>query len=131
MQTLAEQASSEAGPQWRYRLLAERTARSFQVMDADRDGQVAEVRWQHSGLHNAVERGCGHRGGGHGWREPGGTACQALSEFVGVKRRMEAIHEDSRVTVYDDFAHHPTAIKTTLEGLRAKVAGDEKIIADC
>ena len=56
------------------------------------------------------------------------AACQALSQFVGVKRRMEVIHQDSRVTVYDDFAHHPTAIKTTLDGLRAKVAG-EKIIA--
>jgi UDP-N-acetylmuramate: L-alanyl-gamma-D-glutamyl-meso-diaminopimelate ligase len=55
-------------------------------------------------------------------------ACVALSEFVGVKRRMEVIYRGSGVTVYDDFAHHPTAIKTTLEGLRAKV-GSEPIIA--
>ena len=41
---------------------------------------------------------------------------------------MEVIYQRSGITVYDDFAHHPTAIKTTLEGLRAKV-GDETIIA--
>jgi UDP-N-acetylmuramate: L-alanyl-gamma-D-glutamyl-meso-diaminopimelate ligase len=55
-------------------------------------------------------------------------ACAALSEFVGVKRRMEVIYQGPGITVYDDFAHHPTAIKTTLEGLRAKV-GNETIIA--
>ncbi|MDB9734943.1 UDP-N-acetylmuramate:L-alanyl-gamma-D-glutamyl-meso-diaminopimelate ligase, partial [Porticoccaceae bacterium] len=55
-------------------------------------------------------------------------ACEALSNFVGVKRRMEVIYASKGVTIYDDFAHHPTAIKTTLEGLRAKV-GDAPIIA--
>ena len=55
-------------------------------------------------------------------------ACDALSAFVGIKRRMESIYSAQNITVYDDFAHHPTAIKTTLEGLRAKV-GDAHIIA--
>src|SRR5690606_7610066 len=48
--------------------------------------------------------------------------------FVGVKRRMECLADVHGIRVYDDFAHHPTAIKTTLAGLRAKV-GSEKIIA--
>lgn len=56
------------------------------------------------------------------------AAAAALCEFIGVKRRMELIYQDSAISVYDDFAHHPTAIKTTLEGLRAKV-GDETIVA--
>jgi UDP-N-acetylmuramate: L-alanyl-gamma-D-glutamyl-meso-diaminopimelate ligase len=55
-------------------------------------------------------------------------ACDALSDFVGVKRRMEVIYQKNGITVYDDFAHHPTAIQTTLAGLRQKV-GDEPIIA--
>ena len=52
----------------------------------------------------------------------------ALSEFVSPKRRMEHRGEVAQVNVYDDFAHHPSAIKTTLAGLRAKV-GNKKIIA--
>ena len=55
-------------------------------------------------------------------------ACEALSEFVGIKRRMETIYSSQALTIYDDFAHHPTAIKTTLDGLRAKV-GDAQILA--
>lgn len=53
---------------------------------------------------------------------------KALSRFQGVKRRMEKLAQVRSVTVYDDFAHHPTAIKTTLEGLRRKV-GNEQIVA--
>ena len=52
----------------------------------------------------------------------------ALAEFKSIKRRMEIKGNVNNITVYDDFAHHPTAVKTTLAGLRAKV-GNEKIIA--
>ena len=51
----------------------------------------------------------------------------ALASFRSVKRRMEVIGEHAGITVYDDFAHHPTAIATTLAGLRAKV-GDARIV---
>ncbi|QGW67026.1 UDP-N-acetylmuramate:L-alanyl-gamma-D-glutamyl-meso-diaminopimelate ligase [Lysobacter soli] len=51
----------------------------------------------------------------------------ALSEFRSVKRRLEVIGQAQGVTIYDDFAHHPTAIATTLAGLRAKV-GDARIV---
>ena len=53
---------------------------------------------------------------------------EALSEFKSVKRRMEKVAEVNGVTIYDDFAHHPTAVATTLEGLRARV-GRERILA--
>jgi UDP-N-acetylmuramate: L-alanyl-gamma-D-glutamyl-meso-diaminopimelate ligase len=53
---------------------------------------------------------------------------EALAEFKSIKRRMEIKGKVNNITVYDDFAHHPTAIKTTLAGLRAKV-GNERIIA--
>ena len=53
---------------------------------------------------------------------------QALAEFKGVKRRLEVIFENDHTVVYDDFAHHPTAIRTTLQGLRKQV-GNEEILA--
>ncbi len=55
-------------------------------------------------------------------------AIDSLAEFKGIKRRMQLRGEVDNIRVYDDFAHHPTAIKTTLAGLRANV-GDKKIIA--
>ena len=55
-------------------------------------------------------------------------AINALKQFKNVKRRMEVIARIGDVTLYDDFAHHPTAIQTTLDGLRKQV-GNEKIIA--
>src|SRR5690606_38054612 len=51
----------------------------------------------------------------------------ALSAFRSVKRRLEVLGEAQGITVYDDFAHHPTANATTLAGLRAKV-GDARIV---
>jgi UDP-N-acetylmuramate: L-alanyl-gamma-D-glutamyl-meso-diaminopimelate ligase len=59
---------------------------------------------------------------------PAAHAIAALAEFQGVKRRMQVRGTVRDVTVYDDFAHHPTAITTTLAGLRAKV-GNARIIA--
>ena len=56
------------------------------------------------------------------------VACEALSQFQNVKRRMEVKGCVRGVTVYDDFAHHPTAIATTIAGLRQKVGG-ARIIA--
>jgi UDP-N-acetylmuramate: L-alanyl-gamma-D-glutamyl-meso-diaminopimelate ligase len=55
-------------------------------------------------------------------------AMAALGEFRGVRRRLERRGAARGVTVYDDFAHHPTAIRATLEGLRAQ-AGASRILA--
>ena len=56
------------------------------------------------------------------------TGITALTKFKNVRRRMELCGVANEITVYDDFAHHPTAIQTTLEGLRNKV-NDARIIA--
>lgn len=56
-------------------------------------------------------------------------AIEALSDFKSVKRRMEVKGVVKNITVYDDFAHHPTAIATTVAGLRAKVGAENRIIA--
>src|SRR3546814_1615636 len=53
----------------------------------------------------------------------------ALARFRSVKRRLELLGDARGVTVYDDFAHHPTAIATTLAGLRAKVGGARIVVA--
>lgn len=49
------------------------------------------------------------------------TACEALSGFAGIKRRMELLDTVQGIDIYDDFAHHPTAISTTLDGARKRV----------
>ena len=55
-------------------------------------------------------------------------ACEALAKFINTKRRLEYKGEVNGITVYDDFAHHPTAIELTLGGLRAKL-GQSRILA--
>ncbi|MGN1280338.1 MAG: UDP-N-acetylmuramate:L-alanyl-gamma-D-glutamyl-meso-diaminopimelate ligase [Succinivibrio sp.] len=56
-------------------------------------------------------------------------AAASLESFILPKRRMELKGEADNVSVYDDFAHHPTAIKLTLEGLRAKIGQDRRLVA--
>src|SRR3954463_8848710 len=56
------------------------------------------------------------------------AAIESLGSFSGVRRRMEMRGRARGVTLYDDFAHHPTAIRTTLEGLRQKV-GKARVLA--
>ena len=85
------------------------------------------VQWGQLGahnLHNALSAIAAARHAG----VPAAAACAALCEFSGVKRRMEVRGVVNGITVYDDFAHHPTAIATTLEGLRRRV-GDTRILA--
>jgi len=85
------------------------------------------VRWGQTGAHNAANGLAAIAAARHVGVKPV-VACEALCQFSGVKRRMEKLASINGVSVYDDFAHHPTAIATTLEGLRNKV-GTEKIIA--
>jgi len=85
------------------------------------------VKWSLLGKHNisnalAAIAGARHAG------VPVKQAIEALSEFKGIKRRMELRGNINGISVYDDFAHHPTAIATTLKGLRANI-GNKKIIA--
>jgi len=56
------------------------------------------------------------------------NAISALGKFKNVKKRMELLESIRGINIYDDFAHHPTAIKTTLEGLRSKI-GKNRIVA--
>lgn len=92
------------------------------------DGQKkGEVHWSMTGLHS-VRNGLAAIAAAAHCGVDAQVGCDALSRFDGVKRRMELIGEVGGISVYDDFAHHPTAIKTTLEGLRKKV-GQNRIWA--
>lgn len=88
---------------------------------------VAKVAWSLTGLHNVRNALAAIAAARHVGVTPD-HAIAALCRFSGVKRRMELLADIRGVRVYDDFAHHPTAIRTTLEGLRNKV-GDEPILA--
>ncbi len=83
---------------------------------------VAEVNWPLLGEHNVMNALAAIPAARHVGVPPE-RAARALGEFRGVKRRMEIRGVVDGVTVYDDFAHHPTAIATTLSGLRARVGG--------
>lgn len=89
--------------------------------------QVAEVNWSQVGDHNVSNALSAMAAARHVGVEPA-VAAEALNRFLGVKRRMECLGTVNGVTVFDDFAHHPTAISTTLRGLREKVGG-QKITA--
>lgn len=98
------------------------------AFDVLKDGEkVGQIAWELMGEHNrlnalAVIAAARHAG------VDIATACEALSAFKNVKRRMEVKGTVNGVTVYDDFAHHPTAIATTVAGLRHKV-GQARILA--
>ncbi|NQZ31721.1 MAG: UDP-N-acetylmuramate:L-alanyl-gamma-D-glutamyl-meso-diaminopimelate ligase [Oceanospirillaceae bacterium] len=111
-------------PLWSFKLLAE-DGSHFALLH--KGEEVANINWQHSGLHNVYNAMMALVAARHvGVDISHGAA--ALSQFQGVKRRMELLAEVEGVSIYDDFAHHPTAIETTLTGLRKKV-GTEQIIA--
>jgi UDP-N-acetylmuramate: L-alanyl-gamma-D-glutamyl-meso-diaminopimelate ligase len=88
---------------------------------------VGTVKWELLGAHNA-ENALAAIGAARHAGVPVTSAIAALAEFKGVKRRMELRGEVRGISVYDDFAHHPTAIATTLDGLRRKV-GNRRIVA--
>ncbi|WKT61430.1 UDP-N-acetylmuramate:L-alanyl-gamma-D-glutamyl-meso-diaminopimelate ligase [Microbulbifer thermotolerans] len=92
-----------------------------------RGAQVARVEWTLTGLHN-VRNGLAAMAAARHVGVTPELSARALNSFKGVKRRMECLAEVGGVHVYDDFAHHPTAIESTLKGLRARV-GEDRIIA--
>ena len=91
-------------------------------------GEVqGNVVWGQLGLHNVANALAAIAAAHHVGVTPD-VSCAALSAFGGVKRRMECLADVRGVKVYDDFAHHPSAIATTLQGLRKNV-GSDRIIA--
>jgi UDP-N-acetylmuramate: L-alanyl-gamma-D-glutamyl-meso-diaminopimelate ligase len=110
---------------WTAEILEGSAASRFKVHF--RGNPVGEVSWDLIGEHNVLNALAAIGAAAHAGVTPE-RAAAALRKFRGVKRRMEVRGVVNGVTVYDDFAHHPTAIETTLKGLRARV-GKQRIVA--
>jgi UDP-N-acetylmuramate: L-alanyl-gamma-D-glutamyl-meso-diaminopimelate ligase len=117
--TPRETFSHRGAADWQARVKAPDGSR-FDVLRGG--AAVGTVSWPLIGLHNvdnalaAIAAAC-HAGA------DAAAATEALGRFRGVRRRMELRGVAAGVAVYDDFAHHPTAIATTLAGLRGRVDG--------
>jgi UDP-N-acetylmuramate: L-alanyl-gamma-D-glutamyl-meso-diaminopimelate ligase len=98
----------------------------FEVQQAGH--AVTQVQWGLGGVHNQLNALAAIAAAEHVGVPPS-VAAQALAHFVNVKRRMEVRGKVKDITVYDDFAHHPTAIRTTVNGLRRQVGPNARILA--
>ena len=121
-----ERFGQDAANEWS---LVSQEADGFLVRKAGKD--VAMVTWAPDsgvmGRHNQLNALAAIAAANHIGISPADSA-RALAEFKNVKRRLETIGVANGVTVYDDFAHHPTAITTTVDGLRRRV-GKSRILA--
>jgi len=94
----------------------------------DPQGQSGEVRWQLGGRHNlenALAAVAAARSAGVTLEQ----SLAALSRFEGVKRRMERTATVGNIAIYDDFAHHPTAIRRTIAAMKRRYPGQRIVIA--
>ena len=89
---------------------------------------VGRVEWALGGVHNQLNALAAIAAAEHVGVPPQ-QAAQALGRFRNVKRRMELRGTVSGIAVYDDFAHHPTAIRTTVDGLRRQLRAGQRILA--
>ena len=112
------QTTGEGG-QWQARLLHDDGSRFEVRFDGVAQGVV---EWELTGQHNVANALVCLAAARHVGVVPE-LGIAALSAFMNVKRRMEKVAEVRGVTIYDDFAHHPTAIATTLDGLRKRIGG--------
>jgi UDP-N-acetylmuramate: L-alanyl-gamma-D-glutamyl-meso-diaminopimelate ligase len=127
--TPVERFEGDDGADWSTRLAADPSGARFEVLH---EGVVVgTIAWALQGAHNranALAALLAARYAGVSIDE----SCEALGAFEGVKRRMEVRGTVDDVTVYDDFAHHPTAIETTIAGLRQRLdaeGGTSRILA--
>lgn len=86
-----------------------------------------EIHWTLIGDHNAANAIIAIAAAQHIGVSPN-ISIAALNQFQGIKRRLELYKEINGITLYDDFAHHPTAIATTLAGLRKKIGNNKRIL---
>jgi UDP-N-acetylmuramate: L-alanyl-gamma-D-glutamyl-meso-diaminopimelate ligase len=116
--------TSGTGGQWQARLLSDDGSR-FEVLFAGQSQGI--VDWALTGQHNVANALVCLAAARHVGVVPE-LGIAGLSAFKNVKRRMEKVAEVRGITIYDDFAHHPTAIATTLDGLRKSI-GTAQLIA--
>jgi len=123
--TPCESFSMEGGADWRAEFV-DATERRIRISDSG--GQSAESRWQLGGSHNlenAVAAVAAARSAGVELEQ----AVDALTRFEGVKRRMERTATVGDIAIYDDFAHHPTAIRRTIAAMKRRYPGNRLVVA--
>ncbi|MDZ7645103.1 MAG: UDP-N-acetylmuramate:L-alanyl-gamma-D-glutamyl-meso-diaminopimelate ligase [Woeseiaceae bacterium] len=122
--TGTERFSIDAAADWR----AEFTDSAGRCARFSHGDEVAEIEWQLAGSHNlenAVAAVAAAASAGVGLAR----AATALSRFQGVKRRLEQTASVAGIRIYDDFAHHPTAIRRTIDGMRRRFPGERLVVA--
>ncbi|WP_352339366.1 UDP-N-acetylmuramate:L-alanyl-gamma-D-glutamyl-meso-diaminopimelate ligase [Psychrobacter sp. 16-MNA-CIBAN-0192] len=119
--SINNKAPESIGSNWQAELINE-DGSQFNIHFSDNKGTSATVDWSMSGTHN-VNNALVAVAAAYNIGVSIETACTALSAFAGIKRRMELIGDVNDILVFDDFAHHPTAITTTLDGAKKKLAG--------
>ncbi len=105
---------------------AEGEPHAFEVLRQGRP--VGRVQWALSGVHNQLNALATIAAAEHVGVPPE-VAAAALADFQNVRRRMENRGTVNQITVFDDFAHHPTAIRTTVDGLRRQLPPGQRILA--
>ena len=114
-----------AGADWQWTMCAP-DGSQFEVTVRD---EVYPIRWSLSGAHNVSNAVAAMAAAFHVGVSPA-VAAEALAQFQSVKRRMERVNPEGAIPVYDDFAHHPTAIATTLQGAKAQLTNtDGRLLA--
>ncbi|WP_025154534.1 UDP-N-acetylmuramate:L-alanyl-gamma-D-glutamyl-meso-diaminopimelate ligase [Morganella morganii] len=108
---------------------AEKVTNDCAEFDVRYDGEISgRVTWGLVGEHN-MQNALMAVAAAHHVGVPVAEACRALGKFINARRRLELRGEVNGIRVYDDFAHHPTAILATLQALRSKVGGTARILA--
>ena len=123
--TPVETFGSVADAEWSGKFL---DAAERRICISDPEGNSAEVRWNLGGRHNlenAVAAVAAARSGGVTLEQ----ALAALAKFEGVKRRMERTATVADIAIYDDFAHHPTAIRRSIAAMKRRYPGQRIVIA--
>ena len=124
--TNTEEQALKNNSDWQAELISADGGQFNISFTADKEAK-ALVNWSMSGIHN-VNNALVAVAAAYNVGVDVKTACAALSAFAGIKRRMELIGDVNDILVFDDFAHHPTAITTTLDGAKKKLA-DRRIWA--
>ena len=124
--TNTEEQALKNSSDWQAELISADGGKFSVSFAADKEA-AGIIEWSMSGIHN-VNNALVAVAAAYNIGVDVKTACAALSAFAGIKRRMELIGDVNDILVFDDFAHHPTAITTTLDGAKKKLA-DRRIWA--
>jgi len=124
--TPLETFGTSGGADWQASF-ADATERRLEITDPD--GTTADGRWQLGGSHNLENAVAAVAAAAASAGVTVDRGVEALTRFRGVKRRMERTATVADIAIYDDFAHHPTAIERSIAGMRKRFPGHRIVVA--